>query len=89
MFLFTLAAFKVTHILNDSYSGDFKLVKHLNPLDNIDICKFLGCGNNHSRLNIHFLAECQLNIACAWGEIHNEIVKLSPVSVAYELIHQV
>jgi hypothetical protein len=89
MFLFALPAFEVTHILNHRYSRDFKLIKHLNPLDNIDICKFLGSSDNYSRLNIHFLAECQLDVACAWGEIHYEIVKLSPVSVAYELIHQV
>jgi hypothetical protein len=89
MFLLALPAFKVTHILNDSYGRDFKLIKHLNPLDNIDICKFLGCSDNYSCLNIHFLPECQLDIACARGEIHYEIVKLSPVSVAYELIHQV
>lgn len=89
MFLFALPAFKVTHILNHSYGRDFKLIKHLNPLDNIDICKFLGCSDNDSCFNIHFLAECQLNIACARGEIHYEIVKVAPVSVAYELIHQV
>jgi hypothetical protein len=89
MFLFAFPAFKVTHILNDSYGRDLKLIKHLNPLDNIDICKFLGCSDNYSRLNIHFLAECQLNVACARGEIHYEIVKVAPVSVAYELIHQV
>jgi len=89
VFLLALATFKVTHILNDSYGRDFKLVKHLNPLDNIDICKFLGCGHYHCRLDIHFLPEGQLNVAGARGEIHNEIVKLAPVSVANELIHEV
>jgi hypothetical protein len=89
VFLLTLAALIVAHILDDSYSRDFKLVKHLNPLDDIDICEFLRCSHYHCRLNIHFLAECQLDVTCARGEIYNEIVQLAPVSVADQLIHEV
>lgn len=89
MFLVTLATFKVTHIFDDSYGRDFKLIKHLNTLNDIYICEFLRRGHYDCRFNVDFLAECQLNVARARGEIHNEVVEIAPVSVADELIHEV
>ena len=74
VFLVTLATFKVTHIFYDSYGRDFKLIEHLNPFNDIYICEFLRCGHYDSRFDIDFLAECQLNVAGARGEIHNEVV---------------
>jgi len=89
VFLVTLATFKVTHIFDDSYGRDFKLIEHLNTFNDIYICEFLRCGHYDSGFNIDFLAECQLNVARARGEIHNEVVEIAPVSVADELIHEV
>jgi hypothetical protein len=86
--LIALCALVIRHVFDDGNRRDFKLVKHLNTLDNIDIGQFLWGSHDDCCVKVNFLCKGKLDVTCTWREIDNEVVKLPPVSVPNHLGHQ-
>ena len=67
--------------------GGGALTEHANAFRHVGKCELLGRGDDDSGVNLHGLADGELDIPGAGGEVQHEVVEVPPPRRREQLIH--
>uniref|UniRef100_A0A7S3CTN8 Uncharacterized protein n=1 Tax=Strombidium rassoulzadegani TaxID=1082188 RepID=A0A7S3CTN8_9SPIT len=82
-------ALEIGHILDEGDGGHLEAIEHLDPFDHVHVTQFLGRRDDDGCRQVQLLAQGELDVSRAWGEVDDEEVELTPVCLSDQLDNQV